>query len=111
MDDGGNSKQQSMPDHFENDDDSNEEILLEVISQDQYGLSYTFFIIPELPSFELTGKLVDFLPEWLNCSPVLRRTPILSGCRSIGRKRTPPFPPPVRPREQSALLLFEVNPP
>lgn len=69
MDEGGNNKQQYLPNHFLSDDDDNglsENVLLEVVSQDQYALSYTFFIIPELPSFELTGDLVDLLPEWLS---------------------------------------------
>ena len=66
MDDGGYNKQHSVPDHFENDDGSDKDILLEVVSQDQYALSYTIFIIPELPSFELTGELAETLPQWLS---------------------------------------------
>ncbi|HSG41724.1 MAG TPA: transposase [Anaerolineales bacterium] len=64
-DNGENNKQQPIPEHPENDDGSEEEILLEVIGQDQYALSYTFFIIPELTSFELTGELIETLPKWL----------------------------------------------
>ena len=67
MDGGDNIKQQLTSDHLENDNDGlDKDVLLEVVSQDQYALSYTIFIIPELPSFELTGKLVDLLPDWLN---------------------------------------------
>jgi len=69
MDEGGNKKEQSIPNHSVSDDDGNDlngNVLLEVVSQDQYALSYTFFIIPELPSFELIGDLVDLLPEWLS---------------------------------------------
>lgn len=60
-----NNKQQPTPEHLESDGSSDKEILLEVISQDQYALSYTFFIIPEKPSFELTGELAETLPRWL----------------------------------------------
>ena len=69
MDEGGNKNKQPTPNHYVSDDEVNElneKVLLEVVSQDQYALSYTFFIIPELPSFELTGDLVDLLSEWLS---------------------------------------------
>lgn len=71
MDDNVDKKQQSVPNGIESADaftesNDNVDVLLEVVSQDQYALSYTFFIIPELPSFELTGELVEALPRWLN---------------------------------------------
>jgi hypothetical protein len=61
--------QRSLSDPSVSDEDNsevNETVLLELVSQDKYVLSYTFFIIPELPSFELTGELIDKLPIWLN---------------------------------------------
>ena len=69
MTEGGNKDYQLKPNHSVSDDqvnDLNEDVLLEVVSQDQYALSYTFFIIPELPSFELTGELAESLPGWLS---------------------------------------------
>ena len=69
MDDGGNKRQQSTQTNSESVDefnDSSEDVLLEVVNQDRYSLSYTIFIIPQLSSFEVTGELIEALPKWLD---------------------------------------------
>jgi len=45
--------------------DSGADILLEQVQSSPYNLSYTCFLIPQNPSQQLIGELVDTLPRWL----------------------------------------------
>jgi REP element-mobilizing transposase RayT len=45
--------------------DSSNQVLFEEIHPEVNSLSYTFFLIPETPLFQLTGDLVELLPKWL----------------------------------------------
>ena len=44
---------------------SDNKVVLESVHSTEYSLSYTFFLIPETPSFQLTGELTELLPKWL----------------------------------------------
>lgn len=67
MDEGGRNQQlSSFTLHGGGaDNDSSNNVLLETLHPEEYSLSYTFFLIPEIASFQLTGELVELLPKWL----------------------------------------------
>lgn len=44
---------------------SSEDVILEQVLPSPYTLSYTFFLIPRIPSQQLIGDLADNLPHWL----------------------------------------------
>lgn len=45
--------------------DSNTDVTFERINAEEYLISYTFFLIPEFPTFQLTGELIDLMPKWI----------------------------------------------
>ena len=64
----GGKNQQSpsfVPRRDEENIDSSNGGLLEPLTAEQHAPSYTIFLIPEVPSFELTGKLAELLSEGL----------------------------------------------
>jgi REP element-mobilizing transposase RayT len=51
--------------------DSNEKILFGLIDPDTTDISYTCFLIPCSPFYQLSGDLAKLIPEWLHqiCAP------------------------------------------
>jgi len=66
--DEGGKKQRSLSENSpwsEGINDSSNQVVFEEVHPEVILLSYTFFLIPEVPSFELTGELAELLPDWL----------------------------------------------
>lgn len=66
MDIGGkNKKSDAVPNRDDEVVDSSGEVLLELVNPGEYVLGYTFFLIPEIASCQLTGELAELLSESL----------------------------------------------